>query len=237
MNKVYIALVAAALTGCGADRSFEVEVDVPSVGTQEMTVVYTTDNGDRTVCRVPALEGKFSFRGSCSGESEVEIFRANKRLFAAFTATDGEELRLVAAGDSLVLEGGGDAARVVRTSFADSVASDWPEFVSPELVVGRDSVKSFGPEGVWVFTASMQERTEAVKDTLRFYAKEKRPVRDVYVSADMSQWRMFVMRDSATWTQALLPDAPLALEGILTFTPCLVEVDTAGTVLRVQRLE
>ncbi|MDE6818392.1 MAG: hypothetical protein K2J09_04375, partial [Muribaculaceae bacterium] len=65
----------------------------------------------------------------------------------------------------------------------------------------------------------------------------KKRMRDVYVSADRRQWLKNSRSDSATWTCALMPDAPLVLRGILTSMPCLVEVDSAGSVLRVQRLE
>lgn len=234
MKKLFLAIVAAVLTGCGGDKTFEVEVDIPAIGTQEMTVVYTSGNGNRAVIKVPALEGKFSFEGIGVPESTVEIFKANKRLFASFPAVNGQKLKLVADGDSLYLE---DSQTVVVTAYADTVVTAWPKFVSPELVMGVDSVHTFEPEGVWVFTASVQERTAALTDTLKAYAKGKKPLRDVYVSADMTQWRMFTQRDSATWTQALLPDGPVALKGILLSTPCLVEVDTAGVVSRVQRLE
>lgn len=234
MKKLMLAIVAAALAGCSGDKTFEVEVDIPAIGTQEMTVVYTVGNGNRAVVKVPALEGKFSFEGAGAPESTVEIFKANKRLFASFPVVNGQKFRLLADGDSLYLE---DSGAVVLTAYADTVVTDWPEFVSPELIMGTDSVQTFAPEGVWVFTASVQERTEALMDTLRAYAKEKKPLRDVYVSADITQWRMFTQRDSATWTQAMLPDGPVALKGILLSTPCLVEVDTAGVVSRIQSLE
>lgn len=82
------------------------------------------------------------------------------------------------------------------------------------------------------------ERTPAVLDSMRKYSKiDTIPVRDVYVSGDLSQWRLYTNRDSATWTQGLMPDAPLVFSGILTSTPCFVEVDSAGVVKRVQRLE
>lgn len=224
----------ALATGCGGKKTFKVDVDVPAVGTQEMTVIYTTADGDRSVVRVPALDGKFSFEGRSGGESTVELYKANKTLFAAFNITDGENARLLADGDSLYLDG---VESLITTAYADSVVTEWPKFVSPELVMGYDSINTFEPEGIWIFTVSSEERSDAVLDTIRAYVKDKKTVRDVYVSADIAQWRMFTRRDSATWTQALLPDAPLALKGILLTTPCLVEVDTAGTVSRVQRLE
>lgn len=238
MKRAHIAFVAAclAVAGCGGEKSFRVEIDVPAIGTQEVTVVYTTADGDRSVIRVPAIDGRFEFEGRGGEQSTVELYRANKTLFAAFAVSDGEKVKLESEGDSLFVSGTDDFRPVV-TAYADTVVSSWPEFVSQELIITRDSSHVYEPEGVWFFTSNSQERTHSVLDSIKAYVEADKIVRDVYVSTDLTQWRIITRPDSATWTQGLLPDGPLALDGILLFTPCLVEVDSAGVVSRVQRLE
>lgn len=235
IKKIVFALGVCLLTACGGKKEFRVSVDVPKVGTQAMTVVYKTAGGERVVSRMPAIDGKFEFTGQSADTTMVEIFTAKKALFASFPVADGMDVELLSSGDSLYVAGSG---LPVVTSFADSITASWPKFSELELVILHDSVATFPPEGIWFFSSSNTERSKAFLDSIRRYAKVDSPaVRDVFVSADLSQWRLYANRDSATWTQGLLPDAPLALRDILQFTPCLIEVDTAGTVLRVQRLE
>lgn len=235
MKFFYFALPVLMLSSCGGKKSFHVEVDVPSVGTQEITAVYMTADGDRTIKRIPAIEGKFEFSGISADTTTVELFNAKKLLLASFPAINGMNLELRGSVDSLYLKG---MDTKVITAIADTTVSEWPAFGDVELVIRQDSVASFGPHGIWFFTSSTMERTKPVLDSIRKYAEaDTIPVRDVYISGDISQWRLYTNRDSATWTRGLMPDAPLALRGIILSTPCLVEVDTAGTVRRVQRLE
>lgn len=235
VKSLLIIVCVLLLSACGGKGSFHVSVDVPAVGTQEMTVVYAVEDGERVIVRRPAIDGKFDFTGSSADTTVIEIFNARKQLFVSFPVANGMELEVKSEADSLFVQG---ADLRVSTSFADTVVASWPKFGELELVVQHDSVASFPPEGIWFFTSSTAERHPALMDSIRKYAKLDTPeVRDVYVSADLSQWRLFTNRDSATWTQGLLPDAPIALHGILNSTPCMVEVDTAGTVVRVQRFE
>lgn len=230
MKKLLCLLLPALLAGCSDKKEFEIEADLPGVGTQEMTVVYTLGDGNRAVRAVAAIDGKFSFVGECGDSADVEIFTANKRLLAAFGVRTGEKLALRAEGDSLMIDG-----REVLREFPQAAPADSLTFPELELLVAVDSVATIKPEGVWVFTSSVKERTPSVMDTMRAYDAGR--VRDVYVSADERQWLRNCRADSAKWTCALMPDAPLTLAGILTSVPCLIEVDSVGTVVRVQRLE
>lgn len=232
---ILFASVVLLLSACGGNKKFSVDVDIPSVGTQEMTVVYMTEGGERVVMRLPAIDGKFEFNGVSRDTTSLEIFNAKKSLLATFHAVNGMKLSLKSEGDSLIIEG---ADVEVRNAVDTVVVEEMPRFRELELVIAYDSVASFKPEGVWFFTSSAAERSSSVMDSIRKYAKiDTAEVRDVYVSADMSQWRMSTARDSATWTRGMLPDAPIALSGILRSTPCMVVVDSAGVVERVQRLE
>lgn len=212
------------LASCGSKPIVEIGGEVPSLGTQELTVVYTVGNGDRAVLKVPAVNGKFEFAAQCADTTDIEIFTANKQLFVAFGTTRGEKLEMSAYADSLVIDG----HKLLREFPAEEIA-DYPEFPALELLVDIDSTTLLPPQGIWVFTSSQAERTDAVMDTLR---KNTDNVREVYVSADWRTWRTICRDDSAKWTHALMPDAPLRLKGILTATPCLIEVDSAARILR-----
>lgn len=229
MKKSVFGLCCLLLAACGNKNRVNVEADIPSVGTQAITVVYTGADGNRGVSIVPALDGKFEFSVECTDSTEIELFTANKNLLAAFSGYKGDDLKLNAAGDSLYIDG-----RTVLRSFASASVTEWPEFPELELIVGDDSVASFKPEGVWFFTSSQQERTPAVLDSMKAYKAAR--VRDVFIGADQYEWNMIRRGDSLKWSRALMPDAPVRLRGILSYTPCLIEVDTAGTVLRIQRL-
>lgn len=253
-----LAAAVVALTACGNPDTFEIHVDVESLGTQQLTAVYTLADGNRATTGAPAIGGKCTLRGASVEPSLVEIFTANKRPFAALIARNGDELTLSGTSDStLTVEGEGSELSRLLMAYepGDSIEKlpeavgralailypakldSLPRFESPELIIAKDSIDTFPAQGIWIFTAAALERKRALIDTIRAYARERDDVRDVYLSTDSMYWRMITRQDSATWTQALLPDAPLRLAGILTTTPLLVETDSAGTVLRVQRLE
>ncbi len=229
MKKTVFGLCCLLLAACGEKNQLNVEAEIPAVGTQAITVVFTTGDGNRGVLTVPALDGKFDFSIECNDSTDIELFTANKNLLAAFSGRKGEALTLSSQGDSLVIDG-----REVRRSFEADTLAQWPEFPELELIAGDDSVALFKPEGVWFFTSSQQERTEAVIDSMKAYKASR--VRDVFIGADHYYWNNVRRRDTTKWSHALMLDAPVKLRGILTHTPCLIEVDTAGTVLRVQRL-
>lgn len=234
MKKLFLYIILAVFcAACSHKPEFSVVADIPAVGTQEMTVVYTTPDGNRAVLTLPAISGKFEFTGECADSSDVEIFSANKQLLAAFGVRVNEKLKLVADGDSLLFEGLPD--RVVIRQFiakTDTAKRIFPEL---DLIVGYDTLAHFDPAGVWFFSGSREQRTPSFIDSIKAYDEKK--VRDIFVSADLRMWMYNSRADSLKWPHALMPDAPLRLDSILTAMPCLVEVDSAGTVLRVQRLQ
>lgn len=264
MKNLSLAGVVSALllSSCADHESFSVEVDAPQLGTQLITVVHTLPSGNRAVTTTPAVDGKFSFECKSPEPSVVELYTGNKSPFAQIIAANGDKVKYrVDADGNISVDGSELTAELVRlaANYSDSLPAsatssviaealhsmyhnssrnDWPKFTSPELFIHEDSVITLAPEGVWVFTAFDEERTSALLDTLRHYHKRKDvDVRDVWVGVDTLHWRAVTRNDSAKWTQAMLPDAPLILEGILRHTPALVEVDTAGTVLRVHNFE
>ncbi|MDE6512925.1 MAG: hypothetical protein K2L05_01925 [Muribaculaceae bacterium] len=234
MKKIFLYIILAGLcAACSHKQEFSVEADIPRVGTQEITVVYTTPDGNRAVLTIPAIGGKFEFAGECADSADVEIFSANKQLLAAFGVRMNEQLKLVEEGDSLRFDGVPDRLIIRQfTAKADTTRRKFPEL---DLIVGYDTVAHFEPGGVWFFSSNRAERTSSFIDSIKAYDVQR--VRDVYVSAELRQWMNNCRADSFKWQQGLMPDAPLRLDSILTVMPCLIEVDSTGMVLRVQRLE
>lgn len=256
---LYVFVAALLLTACKEEKEIlKVSVSASDIGTQQMTVVYTTPDGNRASFSLPAVNGAFDFEIDAPAPSVIEIFSAsNKALFAPLIGENGESITLRRVDGALKAEDSSRSQQLIDYKEGDSISgfspevrdairivrlkasrTDWPRFTSPELVIAKDSVLTPEAEGLWVFTSTDFQRTSMLLDSLRAYADRKSPpLRDVFVGTDLAMWRMAVQRDSATWLQALSPDAPLVLSGILTSTPMLVEVDSAGTVLRTQLLE
>lgn len=252
-----VLAIGLMVSACSHEpQEFRIKVEAPIIGTQQITAVYTTDDGNRRSISVPAVEGAFELVGSSSIPSVIEIFTSNKQLFAAIIAKNGESLTLREVEGGFDVEGsetaqilanyklGNDTIgmpievrQAIDIVYTEHSREDYPKFEAPELIFGRDSIATLPVEGVWVFTSSLSERTGSLLDTLKVRSKEEKPVRDVFIGTDTVSWRIYTRRDSATWTQAMLPDGPLKLRGILTSTPLLVEVDSLGGVTRVQRLE
>lgn len=249
-------LFALAFASCSKPAPhFTVSADLPQIGTQSLTVIYTTDDGNRHAMPVTAVEGKFEFEGSAETTSLVEIYTSKQQLYATLLVKNGESISLSGNKGEFKAEGnelsqqlldyaeGADTAglpeevrRAIESLYLTAEIAEG-KFVSPEVFIKADSVYTFPPEGVWVFTSSDKERNAELLDTLRHYAKQKGVnVRDIYVGSDLWQWKTMTRSDSATWTQALSPDAPVTLNGILTSTPMLLEVDTAATIIRKQIL-
>lgn len=250
--KVLKLLGVLALVACSKSTpEFRVSADLPQLGTQTVNVVYSTDDGNRHALSVTAVDGKFEFSGSAEAPSTIEIFTSKHQLYAAIVAQNGDDITLTGTPGEFKAEGnelaqqlldyteGSDTAglpaevrRAIESLYLTATLAP-AKFVSPEVFIKNDSVFTFPPEGIWIFTSEDNQRTPALLDTLRHYAKQKElNLRDVFIGSDMWQWKTLIRRDSATWTQVLSPDAPVTLGGIITTTPLLVEVDTAGTVIR-----
>lgn len=255
---LYMLGAALALVGCkGEPKAFHVNVNVPTIGTQQISVIYTTDDGNRRSMSMPAVNGSFKFSGQNASVAIIETYTTHKQLLFALLAKNGDKIKLTANDNGeYVVEGNNDAQLLVNYKPGNDTIGfpyevrkaidviykvqsreDWPKFRSPELIVGKNRLDTFACEGIWVFTASKSERTKSVLDTIRKHAALDAPVRDVFVGTDTVNWRVITRKDSANWTQAMLPNGPLALDSILTSTPVLVQVDSLGSVIRVQRLQ
>ncbi len=243
MRYLSVAIVLIlSLSACKEAAGYKVLVEASDIGTQQITVVSTTADGNRRVQSMPAVDGRFEFSGQAPEGSVVEIFTSNRQLYAALLVHDGENVVLKSDGVDKQVEGSDGSRQLlaykagddveslpaevrdaVRLIYAENLPADSLRFAAPELIMGRDSVMTFDAEGVWVFTSSVNERTGMVLDTLRAYAgREGRPLRDVFVSGDTVAWRLAVRGDSATWTQGMMPDAPVVYRGVLRWIPSLI---------------
>lgn len=262
MKKLLTACaIFVVLSSCGGAKKFNVEVEANELGTQLMTIVYTTEGGNRVVKSVPAVDGKFSFDGVASGVSMVEIFNSKKQPFAAFPVSNGEDITLTKdSNGEISIEGSElssrlfellktycdttdysqeptEIVRLLDDFYSSKSRCDSGTVASPELFIRNDSVVTLPVEGYWFFTSTSDERTEELIDSIKSHGKQKHAVRDIWIGTDTLQWRSATHRDSATWVQAMLPDAPLHFKNVLTSTPMMIETDSAGTVIRIQRFE
>lgn len=224
MNKAsVILLLTATLCGCSHREQFTVEIDSPSLGTQQLTVEYTAANGHRVFLNPPAVDGRCSFDGEAPEPSLLEIFLSSGLPYRSFMVQDGDRITL--RDDTIE----GLTLPMPEMQTTPAVPTTMPGL---ELIVARDSTQTLSPEGVWIFTSSEAERTRQLLDTLRSYGER---ARDVYVGHSYDDWHFMVRRDTASWTRGLLPDAPLQVKA-LTATPMLIEADSAGHIVRRQML-
>ena len=135
MKKFLGLLMIALFVRCSNKKEFEIEAEVPSIGTQEITVVYTLSDGNRAVRKVAAIDGRFAFSGECVDSTSIEIFTANKLLLAAFGARTGEKLTLRTDGDSLIIDG-----RPVLREFPMEQPADSVRFPAIHLLVAEDEI-------------------------------------------------------------------------------------------------
>lgn len=226
-NKLLLPLLVLLLAACSGPKKFKVEIDSESLGTQKLTVVYTQPDGHRVVVEPTAVDGHLQFSGSAAEPSTVEVFTSSGAKLVSFIAVNGEKIQVTFGEEGAVISG---AAHTLTDSLI--AEPDTAKFSAPAIIVGRDTSEFWEPEGIWIFTSSATERTKAVMDTIRAH---KKTVRDVFVNSGLDTWHDATRFDSATWKQGVLPEGPVAIRQ-LTSTPLLIEVDSAGQILRRQAL-
>lgn len=222
-----IGAIIAMFASCSGSKKFKVDIDAETLGTQKLTVVYATDDGNRVVLEPTAVDGHVHFTGSASKPAEVEVFTSAGTKLVSFLAANGDEISITFSDGKPTISG-------ARGALTDSViaAVDTTRFSAPAIIVSRDSSETWDAEGIWIFTSSAAERTKAVMDTIRAHKKQ---VRDVFISPDFNTWLDAVRYDSATWKHGILPEGPAAIPQI-TSTPLLLQVDSAGQVIRTEKL-
>lgn len=220
-----LMILCLGLAACGGPEDFHVTIDSPTIGTQRLTVVYTLPDGNRAVEEPTAVEGHAEFRGNAPAQSFVEIFSSSGAKLAEFYAVNGDKIQITFGDEGARIQG---TTVVIEHDSLIPAGEDTVKFVAPKVIVGRDTSETWPAEGVWIFTSNLKERRDAVMDSIRANRKK---IRDVFVSVEFDSWREITRRDSATWKQGLLPEGPLAVPA-LTSTPLMLEVDSAGIILR-----
>lgn len=226
-NLLLLLILSLGVAACGGPKDFHVTIDAESVGTQRLTVLYTLPDGNRAVVEPTAVNGHAEFRGNAPEPSLVEIFSSTGKKLTEFHALNGDRIRITFDADGAQIQGAQPAAEPDSIT-ATRQQSDTVRFVAPRVIVGRDTSETWAAEGIWIFTADSKERTRAVMDSIRTNRKR---VRDVFVSTEFDTWKELTRLDSATWKQGLLPEGPVDVPA-LTATPLLLEVDSAGIILR-----
>ncbi|MBD5294146.1 MAG: hypothetical protein HDS20_04930 [Bacteroides sp.] len=226
-TKLLLALSMLLLAACSGGKKFSVKIDSESLGTQKLTVVYTQPDGHRVLIEPTAVNGEVQFSGSATEPSTVEVFTSSGAKLVSFKALNGEKISITFSPDGPIISGAG-------TTLTDTLTAepDTAKFIAPAIIVGRDTSECWDAKGIWVFTSSANERTKEVMDTIRAHKKQ---VRDVFISSAMDTWREATRYDSATWKQGILPEGPVAIPQ-LSATPMLLEVDSAGQIIRRQAL-
>lgn len=262
MNKLLLGCAFSVLLASCGRSEFSVDVDAPSVGTRLVTVVYTTDDGDRSVQQVSAVDGKLQFTGISERPSLVELFYADsKQPIVALIAENGEHIKLTLDDKGVVTVEGNDLAKrfvelarsydatknyshepqvvidALKSIYASQSATKLPRFEAPELFIKTDSIYKPSAEGIWFFTTNRMERTSAVVDTIKKYHRHGRMVRDIWVDSDTVSWQQIKDADTIRWFTAMLPDALVRYKDMIRSTPALVEVDKSGQVTRVYNFE
>lgn len=106
--KGFILAIAAMLTlsACGDRKRFSVEAKIDDLGTQNLTVVWrSVPDGALTVREVTAVGNAFSFEGSSSEPTLVEVYTAQRVPVMKFMVAGGDEIRLRGPGHDLRVSG------------------------------------------------------------------------------------------------------------------------------------
>lgn len=86
-----VAVVVAALlaTSCGDNSDFRIHGSIGGLGTQNLRVVYPTENGITSFVTT-AIDGEFTFTGMSERETVVEIFTTDRVPLIAVVVKNGQ---------------------------------------------------------------------------------------------------------------------------------------------------
>ena len=248
-----LSLLTILLAACGGEKYFQVSLEGQELGTQVLTAVYTLSDGNRSSQQVTVVDGRGEFRGHASNDpSVVEIFNSSAQPLVVLIAKAGDDIKVQFNGG--VAEVGASelstqlseavkllpeiseelpeaVQKALKEVYVSNVGETPQEFKVPKVWVRGDSVVEWDSEGIWVFTASSEERTSAFRNTLRKYVKSGKQVNDIYLGGDSTLWFNVIRGDSAKWRQGMLPAGPADVEA-LTSTPMAIEVDSTGHIVR-----
>lgn len=103
---IWATIALLTLCACGRKTAFTVEAKIDDLGTQNLTVVWrSAPDGTLAVREVTAVGNAFSFEGSTSEPTLVEVFTAQKVPVMKFMVAGGDEIRLRGTGQDLRVSG------------------------------------------------------------------------------------------------------------------------------------
>jgi hypothetical protein len=103
LNILLAALLAGCIiAGCKGRREFSVEVTAEGLGMQILHAVYSTPDGNMASATATAVDDKFSFTGSSSEPTVVEIFTSQNAPYLTLIACNGDKIRVNIAADGTV---------------------------------------------------------------------------------------------------------------------------------------
>lgn len=103
---IWAAVALFTLCGCGNKQAFTVEAKIDDLGTQNLTVVWrSAPDGTLAVREVTAVGNAFTFEGTTSEPTLVEVFTAQKVSVMKFMVAGGDEIRLRGTGSDLRVSG------------------------------------------------------------------------------------------------------------------------------------
>lgn len=85
-------LIAMALVGCSSD-SFELKVDLENLGTQNLRIIYGSDDAIHSMW-MPAVDGKFTYHGNSKDYCVVEIFNGSQQFVTAVAVRNGQSINI-----------------------------------------------------------------------------------------------------------------------------------------------
>lgn len=88
-NIVLCICISVFITSCKSDN-FTISGDIHNLGTQNLRMVYITDNAIKSVW-LPVVDGKFSFTGNSKELTVVEIYTRQMDVIARIAIEDGEK--------------------------------------------------------------------------------------------------------------------------------------------------
>lgn len=111
-----VVTLLAVLHGCSGSRDFNVDVATDDNGTQNVTLVYFAD-GVWHRESLPAVDGRFSFRGRLAAPTFVEVFTADGARLGEFIVEGGDDIKIRLSAinpENVKVEGNKDSEHLIE---------------------------------------------------------------------------------------------------------------------------
>jgi hypothetical protein len=89
---IFIPILLLLLTGCSGSREFRLDAATDDIGTQNVTLVYYADGAYHQE-EVSAIDGNFTYIGTTSEPTFVEIYTSSTSLLGEFIVEGGDHIK------------------------------------------------------------------------------------------------------------------------------------------------